>query len=88
MDHNKKEDIKQEVFDLYDDYTHNRIDRRDFAQRVSTYAVGSITVASLMSFLMPDHHGFHNDTTPRYDKVAAELACNRTTAFFMEKLTK
>ena len=53
----RKEDIKQEVFDLYDDYAHNRIDRREFAQRLSTYAVGGITVASLMSFLMPDYQG-------------------------------
>lgn len=51
----KKEDIKQEVFDLYDAYAHNRIDRRDFAHRLSAYAVGGITVSSLMSFLMPDY---------------------------------
>jgi carboxymethylenebutenolidase len=53
----KKEDIRQEVFDLYDDYAHNRIDRRVFMQKLSTYAVGSLTVASLMSFLMPDYKG-------------------------------
>ncbi|TLV03879.1 dienelactone hydrolase family protein [Dyadobacter luticola] len=53
----KKEDIKQEVFDLYDDYAHNRLERRDFVQKLSAYAVGGITVASLMSFLMPDYHG-------------------------------
>ena len=51
----KKEDIKQEVFDLYDDYAHSRIERREFMQKLSLYAVGSITVASLMSFLMPDY---------------------------------
>ena len=49
----KKEDIKQEVFDLYDDYAHSRIERREFIQRLSTYAVGGITVTALMSFLMP-----------------------------------
>ena len=27
-------------------------------------------------------HGFHNDTTPRYDSDAAELAWNRTVQFF------
>jgi carboxymethylenebutenolidase len=53
----KKEDIKQEVFDLYDDYAHDRIDRRDFMQKLSAYAVGGITLASLMSFLMPDYKG-------------------------------
>ncbi|ANH81099.1 dienelactone hydrolase [Niabella ginsenosidivorans] len=51
----KKEDIRQEVFDLYDDYAHNRINRRDFVQKLSAYAVGGLTVASLMGFLMPDY---------------------------------
>lgn len=51
----KKEDIRQEVFDLYDDYAHNRIDRRSFVQRLSTYAIGGLTVPALMSFLMPDY---------------------------------
>ena len=57
MNQIKKEDIKQEVFDLYDDYAHNRLDRRDFVQRLSTYAVGGVTAAALMSFLMPDYQG-------------------------------
>jgi carboxymethylenebutenolidase len=32
------------------------------------------------------NHGFHNDTTPRYDHVAAQLAWARTIHFFEEKL--
>jgi carboxymethylenebutenolidase len=32
------------------------------------------------------NHGFHNDTTPRYDKAAAELAWQRTVAFFNKNL--
>jgi carboxymethylenebutenolidase len=51
----KKEDIRQEVFDLYDDFAHSRINRRDFMEKLSTYAVGSLTVPALMSFLMPDY---------------------------------
>jgi carboxymethylenebutenolidase len=31
-------------------------------------------------------HGFHNDTTPRYDEAAANLSWDRTLAFFNEKL--
>jgi carboxymethylenebutenolidase len=50
-----KEDVKQEVFDLYDDYAHNRLTRRDFMEKLSVYAVGSLTVPALMSFLMPDY---------------------------------
>ncbi|MEQ1896753.1 MAG: dienelactone hydrolase family protein [Vicinamibacterales bacterium] len=32
------------------------------------------------------NHGFHNDTTPRYDKAAADLAWQRTVAFFNQYL--
>jgi len=32
------------------------------------------------------NHGFHNDTTPRYDEAAATLAQERTIAFFNEQL--
>lgn len=32
------------------------------------------------------NHGFHNDTTPRYDQAAAELAWGRTLEFFKAKL--
>lgn len=37
--------------------------------------------------MYPDvNHGFHNDTTPRYDAAAAMLAQDRTIAFFNEHL--
>lgn len=32
------------------------------------------------------NHGFHNDTTPRYDEAAAELAWQRTVDFFKSEL--
>jgi carboxymethylenebutenolidase len=32
------------------------------------------------------NHGFHNDTTPRFDRAAAELAWQRTIEFFRENL--
>jgi len=32
------------------------------------------------------NHGFHNDTTPRYDEKAAKLAWSRTLAFFKKEL--
>ena len=32
------------------------------------------------------NHGFHNDTTPRYDAAAAKLAWDRTITFFGNKL--
>ena len=40
-----------------------------------------------IAYMYPNaNHGFHNDTTPRYDKAAAELAWKRTITFFKEKL--
>ena len=50
-----KKDISQEVFDLYDQYAHNKIQRRDFVKKLSAYAVGGLTVSSLLSFVMPDY---------------------------------
>jgi len=38
-------------------------------------------------FMYPGtQHGFHNDTTPRYDEAAAKLAWSRTVAFFKANL--
>lgn len=51
----RKEDISDEVFELYDRYAHNKIDRRKFIDKLSMYAVGGLTVPSLLSFLMPDY---------------------------------
>jgi carboxymethylenebutenolidase len=39
------------------------------------------------AYVYPDtQHGFHNDTTPRYDQEAAELSWTRTIDFFKAKL--
>lgn len=50
-----KEDIKQEVFDLYDDYAHNKIERRQFMERLSLFAIGRLAVQSLLSFMIPNY---------------------------------
>ena len=39
------------------------------------------------AFVYPGvNHGFHNDSTARYNKEAAELAWSRTVAFFGKHL--
>ena len=39
------------------------------------------------AYIYPNtHHGFHNDSTPRYDAKAAELAWTRTVEFFNQNL--
>ncbi|WP_010142149.1 YghX family hydrolase [Oceanicola sp. S124] len=40
------------------------------------------------AFIYPQaNHGFHNDSTPRYDEAAAELAWTRTVDFFRQHLS-
>lgn len=51
----KKEDVNSEVFDLYDAYAHNKLSRKEFIERLSLYAIGGLTVSSLMSFIMPNY---------------------------------
>ena len=51
----KKEDINQDLFDLYDDYAHNKLDRRQFVEKLSLYAIGGLTVSSLLSFMSPNY---------------------------------
>ena len=73
----RKEDIKQEVFDLYDAYAHNRIERRLFLDKLSTYAIGGITVASLLSFISPNYHVIQvqqNDPRLKSDYINYESA--------------
>ena len=55
MDKVNKEDIKQEIFDLYDDYAHNKLNRKQFIDKLSLYAIGGLTVPTLLSFLMPNY---------------------------------
>jgi carboxymethylenebutenolidase len=39
------------------------------------------------AYIYPNtQHGFHNDTTPRYDEAAAKLSWQRTLAFFKDHL--
>jgi len=51
----KKEDLKQEVYDLFDSYAHSKIDRRKFIDKLSIYAVGGLTVSSILAFLLPKY---------------------------------
>ena len=47
--------LRQEVFDLYDDYAHNKIDRREFVDRLKVYAVGGLTVPAILEYLLPNY---------------------------------
>src|SRR5688572_15463341 len=47
--------IPQEAFDWYDEYAHGLIDRRTFMNRLSTLAVGGLTMSVLLATLMPNY---------------------------------
>ncbi|MFA0964491.1 dienelactone hydrolase family protein [Roseivirga sp. BDSF3-8] len=51
----EKDQIDQEVFRLYDAYAHNKMERREFLEKLGVYAVGSITLGSLLSAVMPNY---------------------------------
>ncbi len=55
----------QAVLDLYDDYAHSKLDRRQFMDRLGKFAVGGVTVAALASCLMPKYA--ENVTVPADD---------------------
>ncbi len=50
-----RKDIDPQVFRLYDDYAHNRMERREFIEKLSLYAVGGLTLTTLMSSIMPNY---------------------------------
>ena len=41
-------DFHPEVFQLFDRYTHGFIDRREFLESVSKFAVGGLTAAAIL----------------------------------------
>ena len=55
MDRKHATEFDQKVLDLYDDFAHGRITRRDFAQRAGAYLAAGVTVESLLSSLSPNY---------------------------------
>lgn len=48
-------DLNQDIYDLYDYYVHGKLDRRQFIDRLSVYAVGGLTVPSILEYLLPKY---------------------------------
>jgi len=47
--------INQEMYDLYDEYVHSKIDRKNFLEKLSVYAVGGLTLPSILEFMLPNY---------------------------------
>ena len=63
--------VPQGALDLYDAYAHGLISRRDFFSRLSRYAVGGATVASLAACVMPDYD--RQQTSEADTGISAEM---------------
>jgi carboxymethylenebutenolidase len=48
-------DFDQRLLDLYDDYAHSRITRRDFIDRASKFAVAGLTAGAILEALSPNY---------------------------------
>jgi carboxymethylenebutenolidase len=46
-------EIDQRVFDLYDEYCHGRLDRREFLQRAGAFTVGGVSALAMAESLLP-----------------------------------
>ena len=45
--------INQRVYDLYDEYCHGRLDRREFLQRAGALTIGGVSALAMAQALMP-----------------------------------
>ncbi len=55
MGRKKASDFDQELLNLYDHYAHGLIERREFLDKASKFAVGGITAAALLKVLSPNY---------------------------------
>ncbi len=55
MERRKASDFPQEVLNLFDGYVHGRMNRRDFLDSASKYAVGGFTAAAMLEALRPNY---------------------------------
>jgi carboxymethylenebutenolidase len=55
MHRKKATDFPQEVLDIFDDYVHGEIGRREFIDRAAKFAVGGMTAAAMLESLRPNY---------------------------------
>ena len=73
MERKKASDFPQELLDLFDQYIHGGISRRDFMDGAQKFAVGGVTAAALFEMLKPNYAWAvqvqPNDSTIRTERV-------------------
>lgn len=72
MSREKATDFDQRLLDLYDDYAHGRIARRDFMQRAAAFAAAGMTAEALLARLSPNYA--YADQVPKDDpRIKTEM---------------
>ena len=55
MERKQAHEFDPRVLQLYDDFAHGRIDRREYIKRIAAFAVGGLTVETLCASLTPNY---------------------------------
>ncbi|HRE98966.1 MAG TPA: dienelactone hydrolase family protein [Pirellulaceae bacterium] len=66
-------EFDRQVLDLYDDYAHGRLDRRDYIRRLGAFAVGGMTVEALLASLTPNY-AWAQEVAPDDARIVVERA--------------
>src|SRR5215468_9013617 len=55
MERKTASEFPQELLDIFDNYVHGEIDRREFLARAQKFAVGGLTAAAIWESLRPNY---------------------------------
>ncbi|PQO30143.1 dienelactone hydrolase family protein [Blastopirellula marina] len=72
MSRQNASEFRQEVLDLYDDYAHGRLSRRDYVRKLGAFAVGGLTVEALLSSLAPNY-AWAEEVKPDDPRIKTEM---------------
>ena len=73
MERKKAEDFDPELLDLYDQYVHGALDRRQFLEHASRFALAGATAATLLESLSP-HYAWAQQVPADDRRLQAEYA--------------
>ncbi len=71
MERKQPSQFPQQVLDLYDDFAHGRLDRREYIKRLGAFAVGGVTVEALLTSLTPNY-AWAQQVKPDDPRIKAE----------------
>ena len=73
MERKKASDFPRELLDLFDQYVHGGISRRDFLDGAQKFAVGGVTAAALLEMLRPNY-AWAVQVQPNDNRIKTERA--------------